>query len=554
MKKALNMINKSINQYKNSHICENFINKTEKLPEDIFISFYANGEYRNLTRRWILDRSLVVSNILSDNFIQPDNLVLIVLEHCVDLYPSFLGCLIHGSIPAFLPPLTAKQDKDIFRESMRGLFDRIKPKIVLTSSKSLEYIPDGTHKIVNLNDFSCNNYIEQISMAHNFISKNSTNLDKIAFLQHSSGTTGHKKGVSLTHNSVIEHIMKYSQAIGINADDKIASWLPLYHDMGLITSFLLPVVIGCPIISIDALEWVAKPTMLLDAIELHKAAFSWLPNFAFHHILRGAQTDECWDLKSIKSLINCSEPCRAETFSVFLGKFNGMGIGAENLGVAYAMAETVFAVSQTQTGIAFVNGNNMITRPFLSSGKPLPGVEIIILDENDNPVFGGEVGEICVKSTTLFTGYYLQPELSETRLRDGLYRTRDIGCIENGELFVIGRIDDLLIINGRNLLAHELEEALGQLSGVTPGRVLVGSEFIARLGATRLIVLAELNDESLNKKTIETKIRDTVLAQTGIFPGIVKFIPRGFLVKSTSGKIARAESMRKYNNKSAITS
>ena len=360
----------------------------------------------------------------------------------------------------------------------------------------------------------------------------------LAFLQHSSGTTGLKKGVCLSHGAVLTQIGHYAAAIGLTPDDRVASWLPLYHDMGLITSFLMPAVCGIPIVSLDAQEWVLKPTLLLDAIEHHRASLCWLPNFAFLHIARLAEPERQWDLSSLRLVVNCSEPCRAKAFDVFAERFAASRLPADALQTSYAMAENVFAVTQTLPGRPVRRGRGA----FLSSGPPLTGVEIRIVGEDP--------GEIVLRSDCLFGGYFRQPELTAARLRDGWYHTGDIGFLAGGELFVVGRLDDVLNLNGRKLIAHELEDALNGVAGIAPGRVLVYADFDEAAGAAQLVVAAELAGDG-GDAGVAQAVRHAVMAQCGLRPHRVRLLARGFLIKSTSGKISRAASIAKLQNDGA---
>jgi acyl-CoA synthetase (AMP-forming)/AMP-acid ligase II len=506
----------------------------------------SRGEEYALTNRQVLDRGLAIGQCLRDSGLVIGDLVIIVLEHCADLYPCFLGCMIRGFVPAFMPPLTVKQDPEIFRRSMAALFSRTTPAAVITSLSSRDHVPTGSYKVLHIEEIASTAWHDAGEVAGGLLRDLPETAYATAFLQHSSGTTGLKKGVMLSHQAVMEQIRLYAGSIGVVPGDVVASWLPLYHDMGLITSFLLPTVIGNPIVSLDALEWVARPTMLLDYMERYRAAFVWLPNFAYHHVSRAAKGTRRWDLTAVKAVINCSEPCRAGTFEQFAERFAEMGIDQTKLQVCYAMAENVFAVSQTALGAVPKHGGTAATGLFLSCGKPVPGVEVEIRDTDGVPVMAGVLGEICIRSTTLFQGYFRQPDVTAERLRGGWFHTNDLGCIEAGELFVLGRVDDLLIINGKNLFAHEIEDLLTGLAGMIPGRALACTDFDPRMGATRLLILGEPENEDTDTKALEAEIRRVVLAQTGIFPGAVHFLPRGFLVKSTSGKIARAESFRKY--------
>ena len=529
-----------------THVCRPFVERARLRPDDIFAIVVKQGTESTLTNRAVLAHALAIGRDLRDRGVAVGDLVAIVLEHRDDLYPAFLGCMIRGLVPAFLPPLTVKQDPDIFRRSMATLFARIRPAAVLTSASSREHVPQGTYAILEVEDVGASVCDDAADVAGRLLDDLGDTSQATAFLQHSSGTTGLKKGVMLSHRTVIEHVRRYAGAIGAAPEDVVASWLPLYHDMGLITSFLLPAVVGCTIASLDALEWVVRPTMLLDCMERTRAAFTHLPDFAFHHLLRAARGARRWDLTAVKAVINCSEPCRAVTFERFAERFADMGIGPAKLLVCYAMAENVFAVSQTPPEAVARHGGTAATSAFLSCGRALPGVEIAIRDRDGRPAAAGVPGEICLRSTTLFQGYFRQPDATAASLRDGWFHTRDLGCIETGELFVLGRVDDLLIVNGRNVFAHEIEDVVNGVAGVAPGRALACTDFSPQAGAVRLLIVCEPASDDVVPATLQAGIRQVVLDHTGMFPGAVHLVARGFLVKSSSGKIARAESFRKF--------
>ena len=528
-----------------SHLCSALISRSRERPDSTFVTMVSRRDELAYSNRFVLNRALDMGDALAAKGVEPGSLVIIVLDHRIDLYTTFLGCMIRGFVPSFLPPLTTKQDVSVFRRSMSALFARIEPKAVIVSDVTLPHVPTGTYLTIIANEIPETQRGELSGSASSAINCQRIDERSTAFLQHSSGTTGLKKGVMISHRAALEHVNKYASSIHIEAHDVVASWLPLYHDMGLVTSFLLPAAMGNPIVSMDALDWVMRPTMLLDAIERHRAAFCWLPNFSFHHIVRAAPESAKWDLRSLKAIISCSEPCRTKAFDLFAERFDQTGINRSKLQVSYAMAENVFAVTQSNIDQCVRSGQSSHTRAFLSCGRPLPGVDIRIEGLGGEEPLPGQPGEICIRSSTLFEGYFRQPEVTADRIRDGWFHTNDLGCLEDGELFVLGRVDDLLIVNGRNLFAHELEEQLSVVPGVAPGRVLACTEFEPKLGATRLIILAEPLAKSANSKLMGEHIRRITLDQTGLLPSTIQFLPRGFLVKSSSGKIARIEKLPK---------
>ena len=493
-----------------------------------------------ITNRWVLSHAFGWARRLSH--LPRGTVVAILLDHSEHLYSSFIGCVLGGLVPTMLPPLTVKQDPALFRQGLQVLFDRITPAAVLTTGRLAASTPRGTHEVILADDIEAPPWPEVEAAAGQ--TDRPALAGDLAFLQHSSGTTGHKKGVMLGHAQVLDHVRHYAASIELVEGDTVASWLPLYHDMGLITGFIMPTVAGCRIVCLDAIEWVANPTVLFDFIDKTRANYVWLPNFAFNHIVRSDRGERRWDLSSLKTIVNCSEPCRTASFDRFVQAYGGMGAERSKLSVSYAMAENVFAVTQTRP---WRDDPAADAPPYLSSGRPLPNVAIEIRDEAGLPVADGTLGEIWLKSSCMFGGYFRLAELSAERLRDGWYLSRDLGYLQGGELVVIGRLDDLLIVNGKNLVAHEIEDDLSvELPGMAPGRVLLCGEFDEAAGSNRLVVLAEAASTEIERGALAAAIRRRVYSACGVVPALVEILPRGFLVKSTSGKLARKQSWDKW--------
>ena len=509
------------------HLFAALARRATTTPDAVFCHLPTRaGVTERVTAGAIMREARHLAGQLRAQGVQPGQIVPIILEHRRELYSSFIACTLLGAAPAFLPPLTRKQDPAAFAHAMRALMDRIAPHCVIVSATTRPGFPHSPCVDVDA-PAPAEPLAPLIPAAAS---------EEIAFLQHSSGTTGHKKGVCLTHRTVLAQITAYGHSIGAVEGEVIASWLPLYHDMGLITCFLLPAVLGLPIVSIDALEWVMQPAMLLDAVATHRAGLCWLPNFAFHHIIRMVEPARQWDLSSLRVVVNCSEPCRAPTFDAFATRFTPSQLRAEALQTSYAMAENVFAVTQSTIGQTVRRGTGAAAG-FLSSGPSLPGTELRVLAPP------GEIGDIEIRGDSLFAGYHAMPDLTASRMRDGWYRTGDLGVLQDGELFVIGRADDVLNINGKKLIAHEIEDALNTLPGLAPGRILVFAKHDDAEGASHLVVAAEPLET--DNPALPAAIRRAVAENCGLRPHRVMLLARGFLLKSTSGKISRQASIDK---------
>lgn len=448
-----------------------------------------------------------------------------------------------------MPFPSPKQRSELYWADHAALFARIEPRLIVTypenAGSARESAAASSIAICIAEDSILDRFAGDDTDFAGFDAR----LDDIACLQHSSGTTGLKKGVMLTHRMLLDHHAAYAQTIGFTDADSIVSWLPLYHDMGFIACFMGSLLSGTHLVALDPFEWVLRPRILFDAIEKFRTTFCWLPNFAFSHMVNAVRGSATWDLASMRAYINCSEPCKITTFDRFVDRFRDSGVSAEKLAVSYAMAENVFAVTQTPIGIPSTvrvaeTASGTIEQRHLSCGFAVPGVDLRIFDSNTHVQLpDGEVGEIYIASPFLFGGYYRLPEKSRERLVDGWYATGDMGYLSEGQLYVTGRLDDMLIINGRNYYAHEMEALMADIPEIIPGRSVAIGIDEERSDATVMVILAECRDEAAD---VGHQVKRIVLERTGL--ALHAFIPveRGMLVKTTSGKLSRAKNKELY--------
>jgi acyl-CoA synthetase (AMP-forming)/AMP-acid ligase II len=462
-----------------------------------------------------------------------------------------------------MPFPSSKQRPDIYWQDHQKVFERLRPRLIVTYEEnraaafaciekfSIEMlVPDKS-----IWELSPNEMVGNAPAPH-------AAPDDIACLQHSSGTTGLKKGVMLTHRAILDHTAAYSKRLSFTQHDSIVSWLPLYHDMGFIACFMTSLIEGTCLIALDPFEWVMRPQSLLEAIQRYRPSLCWLPNFAFSHLVNAAKPDATFDLSSIRAFINCSEPCKPGTFERFLRRFERCGVRPTSLHVCYALAENVFGATQTILGKeaavitidpeAFSNGkispgtSDKPTLDLLSCGLPLDGVSITVRAADGKLLPPDVVGEIFVASSFLFAGYYLQQDLTDTKLHDGWYQTGDLGFIHDGELFVTGRVDDMLIVNGRNYYAHEIEYLVSEVAGVLAGRSVAIGVDNQQSDATVVIVLAECIEPIDRPDELTRDIRRRVLEHLGLSIHSVVPLRSGQLVKTTSGKISRVKNKQLY--------
>ncbi|MCC7206180.1 MAG: AMP-binding protein, partial [Anaerolineae bacterium] len=381
-----------------------------------------------------------------------------------------------------------------------------------------------------------------------------------------SGTTGLQKGVALSHAAVLNQVASYSRAIRLSEEDCIVSWLPLYHDMGLIAGFILPLVQGVPLALMSPFHWVRDPKVLLWAITEHRGTLCWLPNFAYNFMAQRVRDNAIQgvDLSTMRAFINCSEPMRVESHRMFLERYAPYGLRESALATCYAMAENTFAV--TQGGIESPAAVDVIARAalagehramphngdglaieMLSCGKPIPNCDVRIVDESRRDLPERHVGEVAVRSDSMLAGYYRRDDLTAQVLFDGWYLTGDFGYLAGGELYITGRKKDLIIVGGKNIYPQDLEAIAGDVPGVIPGRTVAFGVEDERLGTESVVMVVESETEGDDARwEIAKEVRRRIAQETEVALSDVLVAEPKWLHKTSSGKIARGANHDKY--------
>ncbi|MCZ6662315.1 MAG: AMP-binding protein [Actinobacteria bacterium] len=386
-----------------------------------------------------------------------------------------------------------------------------------------------------------------------------------SFMQFSSGTTGIKRGVLVNDDGVIAQLRTYGAALQLTEADCIVSWLPLYHDMGFIACLNMPLAYGVHTVMIDPIDWVSDPAIYLRAVSEYRGSLSWHPNFAFSFMARRVHEDAMngTNLSSLRGLINCSEPVTHESQQSFLRRFESRGLAGDVFKGCYAMAETTFALTHGDSNDPFRldhEGPADETRAraetaYVSVGRPLPGVELVIRDpEAQSEVSERVVGEVWVRSPFNFAGYYGDPEATSHALVGEWLRTGDLGYRVGEAFYIVGRLKDLLIVAGVNVFPQDIEDLVSQVDGVQPGRVSAFSAFDDRRQTEHVVVIAESDHhDNDSARALVQDIRQRILAAFQIANFEVRLVPKGWLVKSTSGKMARGANREKWLNGKGAT-
>ncbi len=537
------------------------LNVDDGAGEKLAIAYLETGQDEVLiSRQMFREHVLRYANALQQMGVKPADLVVIAHTQNLESIYAFWGAMLLGAMPSMFPTLTEKLDPAVYMNNMRELVQLSGVRVVLTTDEFAPLLAEEVACQV-VGSTKLGEYAAQGHFSGGFEPER----EAIAFLQHSSGTTGLQKGVALSHRAVLNQLAAYGQSIGLNDEDVVVSWLPLYHDMGLIAGFLLPLVAGIPLVLMSPFDWVRHPALLFKGIDQYQGTLSWLPNFAYNHSARRIRERDLNGVtaESMRLFINCSEPVRHESHQMFLERFGPIGVTEEMLGVSYAMAENTFAVTQTalerpsrldvidqvaleEKGEAVpIEADAETAVVKVSCGVPIPQTSIRIVNDAGETVPERRVGEVAVKSNCMLTGYYKRPDLRP--FQDGWYLTGDRGYIADGELFVIGRSKDLIINAGKNIYPQDIEAIVNEVEGVKAGRAVVFGVPDEREGTELIVVVVEVDGlDTAEEKELNKRIRQEVARKSMVSAAYVTLVEPRWLLKTSSGKIARAANREKW--------
>lgn len=547
---------------------QELIKTYQEVPEQVAIHLLFNHKPdKPVTYRQLFRGAAGYARALDQAKVQPGEVVILILDHGEDLIYAFFGSILHGAIPSIMPFLTEKLSPEHYHQSLQSLFMVTAPSVVITDREFMDEVSLAINDTTSVRSVLISSeIILESDLEPDHIQEKRFAPDDIVLLQHSSGTTGLQKGVALSHRAIFNQLESYRGALDVRDSDVIVSWLPLYHDMGLIAGFILPVLSRIPLVLLSPFDWIRAPHKLMRAISDHKGTLSWLPNFAYNFCAQKIREKDLQsvNLTSWRAVINCSEPIHWNSHKMFLERFSPYGLRKEALASSYAMAENVFAVTQggidtpittdivsqealISHQIAVPSPNNHKAVKMVSAGRTIANTNLRVLDSKGKNLPERYIGEISIKSDCMLTGYYNRPNLTQKAFLDGWYMTGDLGYLANGELYITGRKKDLIIVGGKNIYPQDIERLAEEITGVYPGRVVAFGVFNEQIGTEDVVVIAESNlvDQEERLK-IADEIRKHVTQNSDVALRYVQVVNRGWLLKTSSGKIAHLSNKHKY--------
>jgi acyl-CoA synthetase (AMP-forming)/AMP-acid ligase II len=550
----------------NGTVWERWRDLANTVPEKEAIVHWVAGE-EPVRWKWgeLFEKSLEIVQYLHASGVKKGHVCALIIRHNKYFYPIYLAISALGAIPSILAYPNVRLHPEKFRQGLEGMAQRSGLDWLLTEKELKDIIEPlySRQKSTIKGTIYPLDFLEGEDAKEKFRGHPATDADEPCLLQHSSGTTGLQKAVVLSNRAILEHVSRYGEAIRMAPDDKIVSWLPLYHDMGLIAAFYLPLTLGIPVVQLDPFEWVVAPIMLLEAISKEKGTISWLPNFAYNLMADRIRDEDLQgiELSCVRMLINCSEPVRSESHDKFFRRYERYGLKRESLGACYAMAETTFAATQTPPGKearkVFVKRNEIMkgkvditdnqdgARISVSSGFPISGCELKIVSGSGEDLPAECVGEVAIRSVSLFNEYRNNPEKTSEVLKDGWYFSGDYGFKYKDEYYIIGRKKDIIIVAGNNIYPEDVEDAVSQVKGVFPGRVIAFGIEDEVSGTEQVGVIAET---SVSTPDEQKKLRQDIIKacmDVDVTISRVYLAPARWLIKSSSGKPSRKANMER---------
>jgi fatty-acyl-CoA synthase len=390
-------------------------------------------------------------------------------------------------------------------------------------------------------------------------------LDDIAFVQFTSGSTSVPKGVALSHRNLSANVdaINGPAGLGTSAEDSAVSWLPLYHDMGLVGMALGPLYSERPGVLLTPQAFVKRPAEWLKAISRYRGTISFAPNFAYDLTVRRVKDRDLEGLDlSCWRVAGCgAEPIHAPTLMAFAERFAAVGFRATSFLPSYGLAEHVLAATFPPRGrlprVEHIASDDLTKRrlaipvaeggasvPVVGCGLALPGHAIRVVGEDERELPDREVGEIALSGPSVMLGYYKEPALTAETLRNGWLYTGDLGYLSDGELFVCGRVKDIIIVNGRKFHPQDLEWAVAELTGVRRGRVVAFGT--TQQGASDRVVIVAEPSGTVSTEALAAAIRRRVGDAFGLYVDDVVSVPSGTIGRTTSGKVQRAATKSRY--------
>jgi 1-acyl-sn-glycerol-3-phosphate acyltransferase len=538
----------------------------EAQPERVHLRLLSEHGVEDLTYGDLRHEAAEVAGGLRQRRVPVGASVAIMLPTGREYFLAFFGALLAGCVPVpIYPPGRPSGLEDHLRRHV-GVLDNAQAATLVTVPEArplarlvAPQIPTLQHVVT----------VGELRSAARSLSRPTVAGSDTALLQYTSGSTGDPKGVVLSHANLLANIRATRQAAQLEDTDVFVSWLPLYHDMGLIGSWLLSLYAGIPFVVMSPMLFLTRPSRWLQAISDHGGTVSGGPNFAYELCVRRVEDRDLAgiDLSSWRIAFNGAEPVSPDTVTRFIDRFAPHGFDPGAVTPVYGLAECTVALTTPPLGrgpridtvsreplarsgraVPAAPGRTSTVR-FVACGRPLPEHELRIVDEAGDPVGERREGRVEFRGPSATSGYLRNPDATRRLFRDGWLDTGDLGYLADGELYPTGRVKDVIIRAGRNLHPSDLEEVVGSVPAVRTGCVAAFASTDPATGTERLVVLAETRlDDAHELDDLRRAVLAAATDLVGVPPDEVVLVPPGTVPKTSSGKIRRAAARERYEH------
>ncbi len=544
--------------------------QVERDPARVQIHLLDQDSGRDISHGQLYEGASRIAAGLVACGLHPGETVAIMLPTCADFFSSFLGVMLAGGIAVPVYPPTRPNQIEAYIERQALILRNAGVRFLISF--------DRIRAVANVLDGRLPALREVVSAGElasrgQHLPTPDRNPSYTFFIQYTSGSTGDPKGVTLTHSNVLSNIRGIGFAVEARPSDTVVTWLPLYHDMGLIGSWLFSLYYGFPITVLSPLDFLVRPERWLWALSDSGGTLCPAPNFAFELCLRKIRDEalEGVDLSPWRVAINAGEPVLPATLKRFAERFRQWGFDSRSFMPFYGLAESSVALTYPLAWrgpvvdrierVAFESHGRAIATgdtaegssdflEFVGNGKPLPDHEIRIVGEDGELLPDRTRGRIHFRGPSRTNGYFQNPEATAAALdSDGWMDSGDLGYVADGELYVTGRLKDCIIKGGRNIIPQDVEMAAWEVDGVRKGCVAAFGCIDSTLGTELLVVVAETRvTDPATRKRIRAQVTETVATKLGIPPDDVALAHPGFVPKTSSGKIQRLATRKLYED------
>ncbi|QSA98900.1 AMP-binding protein [Methylococcus sp. EFPC2] len=536
-------------------------------PDRLHIRFYQDdSEGETLSYRQLKAGAMAVAIGLQAQGLQPAQAVAIMLPTGADYFFAFFGALLAGGIPVpIYPPTRLSQLEEHLIRHIAILANCAAP-LFITVPEVQALAGMLQDRLVSLQAVTS---VADLSASSGELVEPQVNARDTALLQYTSGSTGKPKGVVLSHANLIANIRAMGAAVNSTPDDVFVSWLPLYHDMGLIGAWLGSLYFAFPLVIMPPMSFLSRPQRWLRAIHRYRGTLSSAPNFGYELCRRRLEPRdlEGLDLSSWRCAFNGAETVSPETIDGFIERFRPFGFQAQAMWPVYGLAESSVGLAFPPAGRGplidrvrrepfarlgrAIPAGESDPNPlrFVACGAPLPGHQIRVVDDRDRELPDRQQGNIQFLGPSATSGYFRDSEHTRSLFHGGWLDTGDLGYVVDGELYVTGRIKDLIIRAGRNIHPQEIEQAVGGIEGVRQGSAAAVGVRNPEAGTERLVVIAETRlHDPLQREDLRARINTAVSELIGEPADEVVLAPPGAVLKTSSGKVRRAAIRALYEN------